>query len=84
MPWNLGLTLKATYEFSHLLAMSVVRPGYATTHPPSSQLLRPPKSLPIGKWQERGRGGGDDATLLLTPISHLFLWASGGSHFTGA
>jgi len=41
--------------------MSVVHPGYATTppfpSPPSFQLVRPPKSLPIGEGQERGRGG---------------------------
>jgi len=51
---------------------------------PSSQLVRPPISLPIGEWQERGRGGKDDLILLQIPIPHCFLWASDGSHFTSA
>ena len=33
------LSLKATDEYSHLIAMSVVCPGYATTLPPPSPHL---------------------------------------------
>jgi len=58
------LTLKATDEYSHLIAMSVVRPGYATTPHPIFPIGEATKSLPIGEWQERGRGGKDDAILL--------------------
>jgi len=63
--------------------MSVVRPGYATTpHPifPIGQVTKKPDR----RVAREGEGGKDDAILLSTPISHCFLCASGGSHFTGA
>ena len=79
-----GLTLKATDENSHLIAISVVRPGCATTpHPifPIGQATKKPAHRRVAG---KGEGGKDDAILFLTPTSHSFLWASGGSHFTGA
>jgi len=79
-----ALTLKATDEYSHLIAMSVVRPGYATTHPPIFPIGQAAKKPTNRRVAGEGEGGKDDATLLLPPNSHCFLWASGGSHFTGA
>ena len=64
------LTLKATDEYSHLIAMSVVRPGYATTpHPifPIGQATKKPANRRVAG---EGEGGEDDAILPLTPISH--------------
>ena len=82
------LNLKATDEYSNLIAISVVRLGYATTHPP------PPHPIfPIGQATKEpanrrvageGEGVKDDATLLLPPTSHCFLGASSGLHFTHA
>ena len=43
------LTLKATGVYSHLIAMSAVLPGYATTPPP----LPPPPRHPIGQAIEK-------------------------------
>jgi hypothetical protein len=51
------LTLKTTDEYSHLIAISVVRPGYATTPHPIFPIGQATKNLPIGEWQERGGGG---------------------------
>ena len=52
------LTLKATDEYSHLIAMSVVRPGYATTpHPifPIGQATKKPANRRVAGEGEGGK-----------------------------
>jgi len=58
------LTLKVTDEYSHLIAMSVVRPGYATApHPifPIGEATKMPANRRVAG---KGEGGKDDAILL--------------------
>ena len=52
------LTLKATDEYSHLIAISVVRPGYATTpHPifPIGQATKKPANRRVAGEGEGGK-----------------------------
>ena len=65
------LTLKATDEYSHLRAISVVRPVCATTHPlifPIGQATKKPANRSVA-----GKGEGGNIALtsyfLLLPVS---------------